>query len=527
MNGPKLDLLMSSAAATSLDASVLLGLGLRLRQLLADADHLVAVPVVPTVYPDSRLRFDGPLDAAGANTFAEFSELVNRVPTQPVWSPGLSRHLWDIYGEILDADLAQSSLTTGEQQRYAAASAFLYDATANGGSAASPALQAYRSARDAWLQASIAYRQAQQAASMSSDQAVRDNWTQVDEPRLRQTRDEAMTVWQTAGQKNEVEDALREVSELTSKSPSATWKRHRDTFSPDLPDQFATAPNGTRYAPTFYTPSGALDSPWSRVLLSRDELLALVSQGPNEVTSRLGGGIDDATRSVAFDYYVVSLVRPWLDPFLELAGSRAWRLSENTEAFSDGADPPHGRCTSYVESVVFARNIDAVRREASVGVVSSGDCVLKGTWVLDLDNGVQGSDMFNGDIWWEQLTQTTAQMTPGERARIVNIGPGNYDALGLAQLEPLTYGATPIPGNSEGENQLIDGDVFAVMTSEGNFAKVLVVKYGYNMLIRWTTYKWSTPADQHHATNSNDIYVAGYVCHLLPKCPNPDSSLTW
>jgi hypothetical protein len=511
----------------ALDATTMLGLGLRLRQLLTDADHMVAVPVIPIVYGEDRLRFEGALDAAGANTFAEFSELVNRVPTHPVWSPGVGVHLWDVYGEILDADLADSSLNPDEKQRYDAATAYLYDVSDDTGPTPSAALTDYRSARDAWLQADIRYREAQQAAAMSADQAVRDRWTQVDEPQLRQARDEAMTSWQAKGHKSQVEDALRELSELASRSPSATWKRHRDAFAPDLPDQFSTAPNGTRYAPTFYRPAAALDTPWSRVTLSRDELLTLTAQGPREVVSRLGGTVDEATRSVAFDYYVVSLARPWLDPFTELVSSRAWKLSEGAAPFSDGGDPPTGRCTSYVESVVLARNIDAVRRVTAADVVSSGETALKGTWILDLDNGVQGGDMFSGDIWWEQLTATTAQMTPGRRARIVNLGVTDYDGLGLAQLQPLTYGSTPVPGNSQGENHLVDGDVFAVMTSEGNFAKVLVVKYGYNMLIRWTTYRWSTPSDQHVTTNADDVYIAALVCRRLPKCPDPDPSLPW
>lgn len=48
------------------------------------------------------------------------------------------------------------------------------------------------------------------------------------------------------------------VAAVASKSPAATWKRHRDTFSPNLPDQFSTAPNGVRYAPTFYAPRGGV-----------------------------------------------------------------------------------------------------------------------------------------------------------------------------------------------------------------------------------------------------------------------------
>lgn len=519
-------MMSNGTTATAVDSSAMLGLAARLHQLLTDDDHLVGTPAVPNVYQDGRLRFEEPLDAAQANTLAEFSELVDRIPTYPVWSSTAIVHLWDIYGEILAADLAQSSLTSEEQKNYEAATAYLYE-TAGNGSTPSAALQEYHAAQQAWLQADIGYRQAKQTASMSADPGVRDQWTKVDEPRLRQVRDDAMTAWQVTGHKNQVEDALREVSELASKSPAATWKRHRDTFSPNLPDQFSTAPNGVRYVPAFYAPRGALDTPWSRVVLPRDVLLASVAQAPTEMAAALGGAIADSVQSLAFDYCVVSLVRPWLDPFMELVGSRGWKLPAGAPPLSDGGDPPQGRCPAYVESIALARNIEVTRRSSDPEVVSSGETALKGTWVMDLDNGTQGGDMFEGDIWWEQLTETSARMTPGRRARIANLGVTDFDGIGLDQLEPMTYGTTPIPGDPGGNNQLIDGDVFAVMTSEGNFAKVLVVKYGYNMLIRWTTFRWSRPADTHITTGPDDIYLAAFVCRRLPLCPNPDPSLSW
>ncbi|MFB7508900.1 hypothetical protein, partial [Streptomyces broussonetiae] len=336
------------ALAAPLDTVTMLGLGIRLRQLLTDTDHMVAVPVTPVVYQDSRLRLGGQLDAAGENALAELSELFNRVPTHAIWSPlADSPHLWDIYGEVLGAGLAHDSLTPDEKQRCGTASGYLYDTAANGSSTPSAALRDYQAARQAWLQADVEYRQAQQTASMSADPAVRDHWTQVDEPKLRQVRDDALATWQTTGHKNQVEDALRLISDLSAKSPSAIWKRHRDTFDPNLPDQFTTAPNGERFAPTFYAPAGALDTPWPRAVLPRDVLESLVAQAPAEVTAALGGTVDTAVQALSFDYCVVSLLRPWLDPAMELFGSRAWKPPEGTLPLSDGGDPPQGRCTTY------------------------------------------------------------------------------------------------------------------------------------------------------------------------------------
>ncbi|MER8012335.1 hypothetical protein [Streptomyces sp. NPDC094149] len=517
---------MNTVTAASVDKSALLGLAARMQQLLTDPEHLVSVPLTPVVYQDADFRFDGVLDAGQARVHAEFSDLVNRIPTQPVWSPGNSPHLWDIYGEILAADLADSTLTANEQQRYQAASGYLYTTGPGGASSPSPALSEYRAARQAWLQAAADYHQGEQTAAMSTDSAVRDRWAHELEPRLRQLRDDAMEAWQTTGHKSQVEDALREMSELALKAPSSIWKRHRDTFNPNLPDQFSVSPNGVRYAPTYYDPAAALSLPWTRVTLDRQVLVSLAVQAPPQVTAALGS-IDDAVQSLAFDYRVVSLVRPWLDPPLELFGSRSWRLPPGTTALSDGGNPPHGRCPMYVESVALARNLDLTRHVTHPFVVNQGDTALKGTWILDLDSGYQGGDMYSGDIWWEWLTQNSARMTPGRRSSIVNLGVVDFDALTLDRLVPLAYHNDPVPGNPDGSNQLVDGDVFAVMTSEGNFAKVLVVKYGYNMLIRWVTYRWGGPQEEHNSTAPQDTFLAAFVCRLLRKSPDPDPSLPW
>ena len=56
-------------------------------------------------------------------------------------------------------------------------------------------------------------------------------------------------------------------------------------------------------------------------------------------------------------------------------------------------------------------------------------------------------------------------------------------------LKALTYGTDPINGSDDATNLLVPGDVFAVLTSEGNYAKVLVVEYGRLLTIQWVTYQ--------------------------------------
>ena len=122
-----------------------------------------------------------------------------------------------------------------------------------------------------------------------------------------------------------------------------------------------------------------------------------------------------------------------------------------------------------------------------VSTVSQGTAVIQGTWYFDCETGSLGTSAA-GDIWWEQQTTTQRQMTPINGAKIVNLGQVSWSSVTSATLQTLVYGTTPIPGNNDASNQLTDGNVFAVMTNAGNYAKVQVLNYDYNMTVRWVTY---------------------------------------
>lgn len=127
-------------------------------------------------------------------------------------------------------------------------------------------------------------------------------------------------------------------------------------------------------------------------------------------------------------------------------------------------------------------------------IVSKGITVLKGTWVFDCETGVLGGNLSGpGDIWWEQIDSIKRQMMPVGGASIVNLGKVNFNSVTPAVLQSLVYSKTPIPGNNDATNQLVKNDVFAVRTNAGNIAKIKVVQYGYDMKIKWETYKLASP----------------------------------
>ncbi len=138
--------------------------------------------------------------------------------------------------------------------------------------------------------------------------------------------------------------------------------------------------------------------------------------------------------------------------------------------------------------VEYGGKLSRLNLFAPAVIVSQGSAVLKGTWTFDLDNGTEGGVGPGFDIWWEQMTAVARQMAPQNNARIVNLGVADFNSITADSLQTLTYGTVPIPGNNDATNKLVAGDVFAVQTNQGNYAKVRVVSYGYDLNIQWVTY---------------------------------------
>jgi len=138
--------------------------------------------------------------------------------------------------------------------------------------------------------------------------------------------------------------------------------------------------------------------------------------------------------------------------------------------------------------VEYAGNVSVYDLIRSATLVRQETTTLKGTYILNLDTGVQGGSTGAGDIWWDQQTAVARQMTPVGGAKIVNLGAVDYGSLTAAGLQTLNYGTTPIAGNDDASNKLTNGDVFAVLTAEGHYAKVQVLSYGYDIEIQWASY---------------------------------------
>ena len=144
------------------------------------------------------------------------------------------------------------------------------------------------------------------------------------------------------------------------------------------------------------------------------------------------------------------------------------------------------------QQLVFAEysgKLSAINLFPAATVVSSqSNIVLKGTFAIDFETGTQSAITPTSDVWWDQQSAVLRQMTPVNSAKIINLGAVNYASITAANLKGLPFSTAPIPGNDNATNLLTAGDVFAVLTTAGNYTKVQVVAYGYNLTINYETY---------------------------------------
>ncbi|MEO5683548.1 MAG: hypothetical protein ABIQ88_12945 [Chitinophagaceae bacterium] len=127
--------------------------------------------------------------------------------------------------------------------------------------------------------------------------------------------------------------------------------------------------------------------------------------------------------------------------------------------------------------------------QSSAVVLSQGTAIIKGTWLFDCETGANVAQGVAADIWWEQMTTVKRQMVPLANARIVNLGNVNFGQVTPATITSYNYSASPIIGNNDASNKLVNGDVFCVQTRQGNYSKLQVVAYGYDLKVNWVTYK--------------------------------------
>ena len=169
------------------------------------------------------------------------------------------------------------------------------------------------------------------------------------------------------------------------------------------------------------------------------------------------------------------------------ATANAAKANATATANAQGSANATATAQANVNATATAQgNATATATATTHPVISNGTGTIQGTFQFNFDTGTQVNS--NGDVFWNQINSTQRQMAPQGSATIVNLGSVDFNAINYTALQGENYGTTPIDGNNDSSNQLVNGDVFAVHTNGGNYAKVMVVNYGYNIQIKWVTY---------------------------------------
>jgi hypothetical protein len=152
----------------------------------------------------------------------------------------------------------------------------------------------------------------------------------------------------------------------------------------------------------------------------------------------------------------------------------------------NGSAHPSFQASRYVslEQVVADGSVVTYNLRLCITPIFFNNITIKGTFSYDFDL------VDNTDVWWEQVTSTQRDMHPQNGATIANIGVTNFANVTVAELKGLSFSSTPIDGNNDSSNKLVNGDVWAVHTDGGHLVKVLVVSYGYNIVLNYVFYDY-------------------------------------
>ena len=216
----------------------------------------------------------------------------------------------------------------------------------------------------------------------------------------------------------------------------------------------------------------------------------------------------------------VKPVKPIKPPVIRMPEPTVTALSAPALGGAVGCDFRSG--LNQLVFVEFAGRLSRFDLFPTATVLSSGTTVLHGGATLDLDTGAEGG---TNDVSWEE-TPVVRELAPANGATIVNLGAVDFAALSSAGLQGLPYGSTAIPGTDDATNRLVAGDVFAVHTSNGNFAKLRVISYGSDLTLEWVTYQldpayavlgtgYDQPEDVRTSSDGAHAYVTERSGNLL------------
>jgi hypothetical protein len=360
----------------AIPASASLALAVKLKRMFEEEDRFLTFPV-GLGFPEGYFDFVRPpgeseLSALElSNNRADFARQMNLIPEdRPLFSPDGSTFLWSRVRELLRAcEFAESALSPSEEQRLAEAIDYLTDDQIDDDGLAiavmSPQVRRYYEYKTLYDAADSAYldeKLSVEFATGPDGDRLRAVWEQKREAELLGARDRAMHDWINLGFKNQVEQHQAVQAALEVRKYLETYRQAylNEMAISEIGD---VAAQGLPYLNTFFSPVDVFDpdQPWASITLTRSEMTGLIGEAPEDLRGIFGGVTqsDPALEAISLEYTKMVVIRPWYRP--EFFASRYWRMRDD-RVISDGKVPTQGSLPGFITNVVVARNVELVWR---------------------------------------------------------------------------------------------------------------------------------------------------------------------
>lgn len=125
--------------------------------------------------------------------------------------------------------------------------------------------------------------------------------------------------------------------------------------------------------------------------------------------------------------------------------------------------------------VVFGRAAtaqDDIQTTLDSGVALTGQTVIMGTWIWDIERNQQKKGSLDPDVWWQQVNEIDQFLVPVGRSKIAVMEGVDYHSLSAFDLQQVRFLRARVPNH-----RLVPGAVLALRTTDGNLAKIRVIGY--------------------------------------------------
>ena len=211
------------------------------------------------------------------NAAADFSRLVNLVPSVSSRLSSDGRMLWSVYETVLKGAVVAPGVDFSEGEKGALQKAKDMLNSSKWGT--------YKKFQAAYWAAEERYRNAQLSAENTSDPKLQEVLASQLE-QLESQKNQALAMWASRGYKAGIETALATVEQISGRNPQLVWQQWKQSFSQAV----KTDLRGNAFYDTYLWPANFLDadSPaqWTELRMDAGEIQALSAMAADS-TQRL------------------------------------------------------------------------------------------------------------------------------------------------------------------------------------------------------------------------------------------------